>query len=272
MRLWGQDNGLVNAVLRKNNLLIEAVERNPKTLNVLRDLYALKAKNGKRDTLLESEFYSKLDHAACELTREIISILESGNAPKLNQGARRQLWQFYLYNAYKRHPDIWKPYFDNLDIANFKNKLTAVLIDKGRSPKKAKNYTNNLRIDEAMKNNAVQMARAYQTDSVLQNLQNLGVIIGVAPAGNSFILPSLSFKVGKVEDNNQKGTWIPIHPKYAITPVGPNAQAMVLPLDKRDVRRLNEHWYIMSKTVISTSKKLLVSLARNVDRQKISFE
>jgi len=221
---------------------------------------------------LETEFYSKLDNAACELTREIISILEDKKVPNLKLGARRLLWQFYAYNAYKRHPNTWRSYFDNLDTKSFKKKLTTALVDGGRDPEKAKLYTENLIIDEVMINNSTQIARADQTDSILKNLQKLGVIIGVALEGSSFVLPSLAVRIGEVDENNQKEIWIPIHPKYAIMPNRENGKTNILFLNNRRVRHLNEHWYSISKTVVSTSKKLLISLARNVDRQKISFE
>jgi Protein of unknown function (DUF4238) len=271
-RYWSHGKDQVNAIILRGTPRIKAITTNIINLNVKRDLYSLKSKGDDVDVRLETELYSKLDSDACELTNEIISTLKGGDTPKLDVKSRRLLWLFYVYHSLKRHPIPVKNYLDKSDRSKDKEYAIKSLIEEGRNSSDVLKAFEGIETNKDVNDEIIWRVRASSPGKNVSPILNADVTFVLAAEGSSFVLPDRTYEVGEERHSPLQGIWIPIHPKYAIKLVWPNEQAMVLLLDKRGVRRLNEHWYIMSKTVISTSKKLLVSLARNVDRQKISFE
>lgn len=272
MRLWCHEKDQVNAIILRDTPRIKAITTNVKNLNVKRDLYSLKPKGDDVvDVRLETELYSPLDDDACIFTREIISILDSGKIPNLNDSQRSFLWGFYVYDAYKRHPGLVQRHLDNWDKTEFKKNAIQSLIDEGKKPFEAVKMFEGVEYNKTVNDTIVQNVRITNPGGPMAQFLKAEIVLYIAPEGSSFVLPDRTYEVGEERRSPLQGIYIPIHPRYAIMPARQNENIGIFHLDKSGVRRLNEHWYSISNTVISTSQRLLISLAKNVGRKKVTF-
>ncbi|RIJ28443.1 DUF4238 domain-containing protein [Henriciella mobilis] len=272
MKHWSNGGSSVFGVDRRDREQLRAFKSDTKNVNVQRHLYSYERSDGTKDARLETELYAKMDGAAADLTAQIISILDDGKLPDLDEPTRTLLWQFYIYNAKKRLPGTWDEYLNRIDHDAIRQSTIEAAITAGHDPDEVRREVASVQFDEKLQTLSVQKARAAQSEEVLEALGKIGVQFLVAPDGASFILPDDAFDeiVPKAEESI--ALFVPIHPKYAISPYGEKGECVRAHIDKKTVRAINERWYRRSTTVISTSTQLLKSLAKRQDSQTISFD
>ena len=270
MKNWANSNDQVNVVDRRNRPSIRAFSTNVNNINAENYLYSVRGENGENDASLEKQIYAPLDSEAKSLTEEILFVLSNGELPRLNKFARELLWQFYMYNAFKRHPKSLLPYVDQMDLDELREEFIANEIADGQDPTETRKLVERIDLREILKTTGIQYARGEQNDEVLELFGRMGIVFAMATEGTSFVLPDRSFEImnGNVRVHP---IWIPISPKYAIRQYLNDGVSRRLLMGKADVRRLNERWYGYSDSVIGVSKIQLASLAKNHDRQKLDF-
>jgi len=271
MKHWSLDGRSIFALDRREKDNVRAFKANTENVNVQRHLYSYERSDGSKDTRLESEFYSKLDAVASNLTKEIIRILDNGKVPDLQFEQRVLLWQFYIYNARKRLPRVWEEYIDRLDHDSIRRKTIEVAISKGYSPAEVHREIEAIEFDKRLEKLSVQRARAIQSTDVLNELGNIGVNFIRAPNGASFILPDISFEIAIPKITDSKPLYVPISPNYAISPFGQDGQCVKTDIDIGKLRDINNDWFLLSATVISTSTDLLKTLSEQHHNQLISY-
>jgi len=270
LKFWSDKNDRVNVVNRRNKNEIKSYVSHVRNVFSKNYLYSIRDGSGGNNDALEKEIYGPLDYKAEKLTKEIISILDRNAIPDMNEGAKSQFWQFYFYNAHKRHPDSIKPYIEKLDFEKLHQESIQNAIDAGENEEHIRREMEDYDLKGFMEQEGIQYARAEQNSKVLLELGKMGIIFAIAPDDTAFILPDRSFEIGNAQQQD-KELWIPIHPKFAVRFYLFDRKCSKRHLTKTDVRKMNEHWYGLANTVVSTSKKQLQSLVRNHDRKKITF-
>ena len=271
MKHWSHDGKSVRGIDRRDRYQLRPFRSNVTNINVQRDLYTYERSDGSKDARLESDFYAALDDRAARLTAELITILECGDLPVLPKRIRILLWQFYIYNAKKRLPDILDPYLERLDHEKLRDSTIQDATAKGYDPDEVKREVAALEFDKNLSTLIIQKVRASQSEEVLETFGKTGVRFLIAPEGASFILPDDAINLITAEAEEKKPLYVPISPKYAISPNGQTGECVRTDADKQSVRSINEQWYRRSRTVISTSEQLLKSLAKKLDGRSISF-
>lgn len=271
IRKWASDKGKVFGISRRDLGNLRLFRSKPLAVNMQNNLYSYEQSDGTKDARLETQFYAPLDGAASKLTNEIVSTLEDGKQPVLDEKARRLLWQFYMYNSRKRHPDAWDKYLSKVDYSSVKERTIQALVEKGVESERARKEVESVDVDAKVRSLSIQKARAIQSEDVLDIFQNIGVRYCVAPEGTSFILPDVPFKEITTNPDDARPIWFPIDPKYAISPYGLEGGHDIQALDKAQIRAINETWYRQSTTIIATTEAHLKSLAKFVDGQAVSL-
>lgn len=262
MRQWSADGVRVQHIDRSDVTKPTLLTRKTTKVNARRHLYSYENSEGRKDARLETDLYGPLDRNAAELTRELVRILDNGNLPGMEGEHRQLLWQFYLYNAQKRHPDTWVGAVERLDFDKIRKDTIQDLIDNGTDPEDARKEVDGVEIDEKVETLSIQKARASQTAEVLDVFERIGVRFLVAPEQTSFILPDIISP--RIEDGEL--LIIPIHPRYAIQPFGMNGVCERKKIGKAEVREINKKWYAQSKIVISDSGEQLKRLCKAIDK------
>lgn len=272
IKKWAQPNGKVLGIDRRDPDALRPFRQLPVNINAQNHLYSVEGSDGIKDPILETDLYAPLDEQAEKLTSLIIECLDEKVLPQLDFNARRLLWQFYIYNAVKRHPRPIREIYHTLndeERAHVKELAAAHLIERGHDPAKVVKDLDEYDFDNNSLALAIQIARSDQDEKTLDQLAKLDVLFVIAPPGKGFILPDLPFELIR-PGAPEKLKIIPIHPKYAVVPCAPDASKVKL-LAGAQVRRLNEGWYRNGVTVLSVSEQLLISLANYIDGQDISF-
>lgn len=273
MKLWADSKGYVIVADRRSPPDVRGYKPHVRNINSQNYLYSLRGPNGENDDRLEKEIYGPLDYSAEILTSKIIDIFDAGASPNLTFESRKEFWNFYFYNAMKRHPNAFDPYLEDLDIETIREQQIQKAIDSGIDPEKSRRDAGLIDVEHIIRTDSVQYARAEQNDDVLSYFSNKGMTFGVAPKGTSFILPDMAFKIQRIggPEGHYQEIWIPIHPSYAVRLYEENGQCKSLLLEKHQVRKLNEMWYSQAKTIISTSERQLQSLVKRHEGKKLLF-
>lgn len=270
MRNWAQDDGTVIGLDRRNSPKVRLFRADPKHVNVQRHLYSTNKIDGTKDARLETEWYCPLDGSASELTNRMIKILNSGNIPDLSRNQTGFFWQFYFYNAYKRHPNTAKKYLSIWDQETTIDLTAEHLIRQGRDAKSVRAELEKVEFDEEFFKEAIQFARSEQSAELVDFLGTRDLMILAAPESKSFVLPDIAFHISKVGSGLSTTISVPIHPRYAVTMAGSLGGTQLKSITDAELRQLNLRWYQNATTAIATKDRLLISLASEIDGSKPS--
>lgn len=273
MKLWADKNDRVMVVDRRKSPEVKSYISHVRNVNSQNYLYSLRGHEGENDDRLEKGLYGPLDATARDLTLEIIDILQSRKIPELDDGARREFWRFHIYNAFKRHPNAFDAYINELDIDAIAEKHIELSIEQGEDPEYVRRYVDMIDVRELIRVEGIQYARSEQNDEVLDLFGTMGIVFGIAPKGTSFILPDIAFKIRRASDpdKSEEEMWVPIHPKFAVRQYGFDGKCSRVQLSKTHVRSFNERWYSEANTVISVSDRQLISLVKRHEGARIKL-
>lgn len=241
-----------------------------RNLNVRKDLYSEKQNNKISDTSLENELYAPMDSSAATFTRKIISALDRGKTPVFDLEGRKFLWQFYLYNFRKRHPDASNFDFKRIDTEAVKINVAELFANSGHDYQTVLRDLEEIDFDDDFRNSCIQRARASQGEEILQIFSMTGVQFFTAQQKSSFVLPDNSFLPRAGLGTKKSRIFIPISPKYVISPIGNSQKSFKFNSDENTVRKINEALYLGGNTILSKSKPLITSLVRHIDNVNLS--
>jgi len=216
MKSWADENDRVIVVDRRNSPTIRNFVTHVRNINSKNRLYTLETEDGKRHDKLETEIYVPLDTAAHTLTKDLCRVLDSRQVPDMDFGARKLLWQFFYYNAFKRLPNSLDKYLEKIDFEELREKTIQDAIAEGKNEEDARRVNQLIDVEALMKREGIQHARAEQSEETLDTLANFGIIFAIAAEGTNFILPDRSHIISTdVLEARPREHWIPINPKYA---------------------------------------------------------
>ena len=235
---------------------------------IRRHYYSIKTSAGERSDEFEREFLQKIDSQFSAFIQEIIRSLELGVDPKWNKGTGDFARKF-IYYYQKRSPD----FYDTLEP---EKTLNNVLSEAREDPKLAKvkgrdEFFKRVEEDRDYRKELADFARvqaqARQSPVVLAKLSNMSLSIAKAPPKSQFIVgshPVIRLGAGASRElgDGVVELWTPISPRYCLGLFGSsrNEEYVMIELDQRKVRRINNAIYRQSRQVGSASEQLLKSI------------
>jgi Protein of unknown function (DUF4238) len=233
-----------------------------------RHYYSIKTSAGVRSDEFEREFLQKLDSQFAAFIRELIQILDSGAAPQWNNETGDFARQF-IYYYQKRSPDFYETLNPEATVSQVVSEASvdpALAEIPGRDA-----FFERFKTDTQYRTDLAEFARvkaqARESPVVMARLCNMSLAIAKAAPRSQFIVGSHPVvRLGAGSDRELGDgvveLWTPISPRYCIGVFGASRddEHLVIELEQRKVKRLNNAIYRQSRQVGSASERLLKSI------------
>ena len=233
-----------------------------------RHYYSIKTSAGVRSDIFEQEFLQKIDSQFAAFIQELIRNLDLGAFPKWNPDTGDFARQF-IYYYQKRSPD----FYDTLDPEGTVNH---VISEAYRNPNLSMvpgrdDFFQRFEEDAQYRSDLTEFARvnaqSRESPIVMAKLCNMSLVVAKAEPRSQFIVGShpvvrLGAGLSRELGDGVVELWTPISPRYCLGVFGASRdeEHLVIELDQRRVKRLNNAVYRQSRQVGSASERLLKSI------------
>lgn len=255
-RLWYWQRSLAEGDVRKAST---------KDLFVQKELYTFVTSDGTKDVALET-FFSNLEGAGASFITQLADIVRNGAIPKLDENAW-QLWGQFFYYHLKRTPGAIAFFADQMNletkIVETVKKIQAIRAETGGDPDEPG-------LEGTVRQNAIVRAQhAPPSTEVLKAFATLGLAVyWITDPTKSFIVADAPGATAKFRMPN--GAWsrptlfLPLTWDIAVGQLQGGRKVEIIPVDRDQVRRMNEASTARSTAIAGRSEALIGSLACNV--------